>query len=395
MRRSIIIPAMILLALFLERSASYGVNVSYALYLADEALLGTTDRTYLSLLSAAGAMIAPLIGGVVAIAIGPRITMTLGALAYAVGYGALALDMDVSLWSGTVLTVLGLGLFRPAAFVALAHELGYPQEAPRLAAFALAYAATNIAGFGAAGTERLLRATGDVTLVFGLAAGAMVLASVLGTSVVGVHRRLGDKPTRADFGRRAEFGALALVALTVPFYVGLKAHTRMWDVVGSTPDDYETLFQASIIGVVAASSLLAAGTAIAAVKNPPPMTLPLIGGGMIISSLGFGLAVFADPVDVDALMPSVVVMAVAETLVGAVVLSRITADTHPRYATLFYALLSLLFGATNVPIAFIDDVETFQLVLGGAALTTLVSGVVTMGLANRMQRHFFTPKEES
>jgi len=386
---------MILLALFLERSASYGVNVSYALYLADEALLGTTDRTYLSLLSAAGAMIAPLIGGVVAIAIGPRITMTLGALAYAVGYGALALDMDVSLWSGTVLTVLGLGLFRPAAFVALAHELGYPQEAPRLAAFALAYAATNIAGFGAAGTERLLRATGDVTLVFGLAAGAMVLASVLGTSVVGVHRRLGDKPTRADFGRRAEFGALALVALTVPFYVGLKAHTRMWDVVGSTPDDYETLFQASIIGVVAASSLLAAGTAIAAVKNPPPMTLPLIGGGMIISSLGFGLAVFADPVDVDALMPSVVVMAVAETLVGAVVLSRITADTHPRYATLFYALLSLLFGATNVPIAFIDDVETFQLVLGGAALTTLVSGVVTMGLANRMQRHFFTPKEES
>ncbi len=395
MHRSIIIPALILLALFLERGASYGVNVSYALYLAEKALLGTTDRTYLNLLSAAGAMIAPLIGGVVAIAIGPRITMTLGALAYAVGYGALALDMDVSLWSGTVLTVLGLGLFRPAAFVALAHELGYPQEAPRLAAFALAYAATNIAGFGAAGTERLLRATGDVTLVFGLAAGAMVLASVLGTSVVGVHRRLGDKPTRADFGRRAEFGALALVALTVPFYVGLKAHTRMWDVVGSTPDDYETLFQASIIGVIAASSLLAAGTAIAAVKNPPPMTLPLIGGGMIISSLGFGLAVFADPVDVDALMPSVVVMAVAETLVGAVVLSRITADTHPRYATLFYALLSLLFGATNVPIAFIDDVETFQLVLGGAALTTLVSGVVTMGLANRMQRHFFTPKEES
>jgi dipeptide/tripeptide permease len=393
--RRLTIPGVLLMCVLMERGAYYGVRAQLIGFLMGPLGLASEDAIAIYRTLTLGTAVAPLLGGFVAVAAGPRITMTVGALLYAVGYGALGLGSTGTASAGVWLVVLGSGLFRPAVFVALAHELGHPREHARVAVFALAYVAVNVAAFGA--TVASGRGGGDsFALVSAGSAAAMVVVTLLGGVTVGLHHAVGEKPVRPPFGARPELGALVLFVLTMPFYLGISGQAQLVSLTAATVEHgYETLETVMTINpavVIVVASLLAVAAGVGAALDAPPLALWIVAGGMIVHALGLGLSVLAQPSDVPSLLPSVIVTAIAEPLVAAVLLSRVTADTHPRFATLLYAGWLALTGLLGQAVSVVDDFDTCRIVLAALAVAALLSGAVVAALAIPMQRRLFTPR---
>jgi len=353
--------------------------------------LAIEDASYVVHFKTAAGGFAPILGGVVAIAAGPRVTMTAGAAVLVMGYAALAASPTGGVpYIPITVTAIGGGLFAPAALIALAHELGYPRENGRVAAFAATFLFLNVASFVGTLVAPALSDGGDATAAFVLASLTMLLAASMGGVVIYIHRRVGEAPRRAVFPRPVAVGVVILLLLYLPFLAGANLFAELqFDVLtaGRPSMSAATESGASLGGAV----LLTLGATVVAFVKAPPMTLRVAGAAMIVCALGLGLGAAAEPTSAEALMPSSIMLAFGEMLLTILLASRVTADTSPRFATLVYAGWTSAAGAagfvTHLPIGR----DGLQASIGILAALTLVCGGLLGVLAPRIRARWFTP----
>ena len=132
----------------LERFAHYAVRSQLFMFMRSSAADGGLDMPIKAAIDASALLgvmtgLAPLLGGLVAIATGPRIPMVAGAVCGALAYAALAVSSQGTLVMVFALWALGYGLLLPSLYAALGREVADQSEGLRVAPFVLMYGAVN------------------------------------------------------------------------------------------------------------------------------------------------------------------------------------------------------------------------------------------------------------
>lgn len=328
------------LLLGLDRLAYYSTRSVLALYmmsgLAIEPSAARADYAQFTGLM----MLTPIIGGLLAIGIGPRITLLGGALCAAFGYMTIPLVPAAALPIPLVLLAIGLGMVRPSVFAIVGSELGGRHEPWRNALSALLYLAVNLgAALAPLGAGRIAAKLGFAS-VFYLSGGLTLLVAVLAAGTAAVQR-FGPPPDEAPRARGAELGILALLIVAGSYLSGLGVVSDVQfgalDAPGASGPP-GLLVSLNPIVVSVATVVLAIVLVVLAVNKVRAPTLPIIGAGMIVFALGVAPLLFSGGGSRGGVVASIMLTALGEALVGPLLLSRVSADTHPRFATLVVAL---------------------------------------------------------
>lgn len=169
-----------------------------------------------------------VIGGALAIGIGPVWTIAIGFLVGAAGLGFLsAADGEGSIRVATIVLAAGQGLLRPSLVALAAIALGRPNEHLRTAAFVVLYGAANVAGLlGPAGGGLAADAGTRVVFVLGASVmGAALLLAVLLAGLWWVFRAPAQE--EPPLSGRLLAGAGLLIALGVAFTLMLALATEV------------------------------------------------------------------------------------------------------------------------------------------------------------------------
>lgn len=219
--RVVLVATLVPATVLLERFGYYLTRSMLSVHLVN---LGM-DRATMGQLFAFQAIAAAgfaLLGGLLAVAIGPAATLALGMGVALVGHALLAASSSsVVVWVAAGAFGLGLGLLRPSTYALAASELRHPNEHLRNAAFVGIYAAANAAGLVAPAAGGALAGASGARAAFG--AGAAVaavglLASIgLGLGWLFTRRKVeGDAPPSPALGKLLA-GAGLLLAIGVIF----------------------------------------------------------------------------------------------------------------------------------------------------------------------------------
>lgn len=201
----------LLVVVFLERLAYYGFRSIHMLMLCDSEAdggLGLSDAAASAVYGSLQTLTvwALLIGGVVALAAGPRITLALGSLLFAAALLLTAPGASVGI--SEILLGLGHGLIVPSVYVIAAQWIPIGKRGFLLSLFFAVYACANLGAFTGPLTigflgERVSWAAARLTV--GL---VMTVALVLAIGIVLVDR---GRPRPVWCGRRRLFGLLVLL----------------------------------------------------------------------------------------------------------------------------------------------------------------------------------------
>ncbi len=374
MRSSRVLVAIILfpLIVMLERLAHFGaLTLLPQIITAPPALggldLSPTEVESASLLQAGIGLLAPLIGGATALAVGARRLLVLSAVLSVIAFAALAVATAGSLTVIVVLLAVAGRLFFPNLYAVVAEQLAEARPMTLAALFAGLAAATNLGSFfGGFGAMFVGSALGGSSSGFLL---SLILAAVLMTLVTGalaVAFALDREPAAPRPGAPKPVRALLLLAaVTAPLCLIANLQKDL------PPAPSDLLRFALQSGVAAGVQLLvlAAFITLAAVGSRAPLLIPL-GGGLLASALGGAL--WLGGFDVVALVLADLGGQIAVPLT----LALIAAVTPRRYAPVVFALwmtwdrlwaaLASL-GGTGAP-AWVVAVCTLGCVVAGAGL---------------------------
>ncbi|RLB53477.1 MAG: hypothetical protein DRJ42_11920 [Deltaproteobacteria bacterium] len=237
-------------------------------------------------------------------------------------------------------------------------------------------------------------------LVFGLSAAVCLVSALLAAGVGGVHHRVGTKPQPGTFGAGPVLGAIVLLVLSLPYFLGMGALGTLQ--VAATPfgepgSDGLPFVALNPIVISLVTLFAAVGFAVAAFMKARPMSLYVAGGGLLVFALGLGAGAFVEPESGlgVALLLAIVLTAIGEGLTGGVVLARVAADVHPRLGTLVFALFLVLSSGAPYLASFANEVESVRIAVGVCALFSFGAGAVLLAVAGPMQRAFYSPRDEA
>ncbi len=386
-----------------ERLAYYGMRSVLALHLMRN--LGQSYHGIGQIYSAMAiaSVFTLLIGGALCVGLRPSIVLALGSIIGVVGYGLLSISSSVALvWAGVLVLSLGQGLLKPAAFALAASEQPLPREHLRSALFVLMYGATNLSALaGTSGSGAIASHAGE-SASFGVATGFAVVGVLLaaGTTAVDFLMKQSEAAEPGPSAGRAVAGGAILLGCAVPYYatMGLSSSYQLplLRSGGVSMSSIATFYMLNPVTVLLATGVL---FVVLIVLHFTRVKVSAVSG------IGIGLAIYAagaTPLLLASTFPggvflavgaSAVVMAVGESLVGPLLLSRVIGDIPPRFAGLVAGtLLAVTYGVNWLSdvVANAWPVATSTL-LALAVLACLLVGVTLLVLASAIRRRFYEP----
>lgn len=387
------------LVIGLDRLAYYGARSVLVLYMtrpAAEGGLGLESREAMVDYGVFTALVlfSPILGGLLAIGIGPRLTLVVGAALSALGYVILGVAPAQAMVVPFVMLAIGQGLVRPSLFAIVGGELGRRYESWRNALCAVLYVAINVGAMLAPVASTLMSRSGFAPVFF-TSAGLMALAAVVATGLA-VVQRFGPPPDEAPPWRGAEIGILMLLLMAMPYLSGLEAvSTAQYSVLersaGGSLDLSLMTLNPTIVTL--ASLMFALVLVVFALSKVRAPTIPVLGVGLIVFAVGVAPLLFADGMR-SAVVASIAVTALGEALVGPLLISRASADTNPRFATLVVAgwlVFAGLFARSPDRVSPGNRVFV-HVTLIVTVLGCLAIGAVLVALYKRIERQLF-PEE--
>jgi len=338
-----IIPLMVMA----ERFSYYGTRSIIIFYTTTE--LGVDRATvyewYGTMMVVLG--LAPILGGVLAIATGPYIPLVLGAIFMAAGALILPwLPADL-LWIHMALMVLGSGLYKPAAYATVVNALPHPFTHWRDAVFVAAYGLINLGAL-------LAPMSGDwLSNHFGYTAAFMLFAVVnmgvllLAAGLTGVHFATEDRaPIPEKLTITAPVAGVALAAISIPMWASASGPwTSIFDSMSQLGLEHRLswIFAVNPLIIFCGAGFLTGflvGVYLGQLKFP---TLAIAGGGLfLIAIANFAMYVplgdLPRSVALVFLIGAVAVAGMGELVASPLLMSRIAGDAHWRSSTLLISL---------------------------------------------------------
>ncbi len=334
------------LAMLVERGAYYGMRSVLVLWLVRgglphaEAIEAARDLTAL-------AMITPLGGALVAVAVGPHLAAAGGALLAVVGYGLLAGLEPTSHGVPLLLVALGTGLLRPGLLAAAGTAFPAPHETARHALFVLLYGAVQL---GAAAISPAAAALGEgsgfrASFALSAALAALALVVVLAEGGVRLATRAAA-PAQPVLDGRVPLGVAGLAAIVTPMWVAFELFTqREYDyfLSGAEPSTHRWVSMLNPGVVLLACALLAPLLGVLALRRKRVPALVPIGVGLALFGLFAVVAVVPVPFElrIPLLVVGLIGVSLGEALVQPFALSTAAGDAHPRLAPLLVAVYGL------------------------------------------------------
>jgi len=399
LRRALSFVFLPLVVLF-EALGWFGLRSVQVLYLVQELGLdyehvGRSMAIYQGL-----SVVSVLLGGAVAVAVGPHLTLLAGLLVLAVTVGTFGLAPPSLLVLWTVALAVGTGLFRPSLYAAALVPFSGKRALLGSALVLLLYGALNVgagaasvgaaqlAGYGSSGWRVLFPVLGSLMLVGAVMAGVLVLARWL----LPVDE---EPPTPADrLDWRPLAAAAGLIALgLIPVMVLYQSFSLQFDAlqVLSPGGNWEWMLQINPVVVVAVVTLLAPALLVLHFVRPRlPILLP-VGAGMVVLAVGSLLVL--SKLSLPVVLAGTAVVALGEVAALPLLVARLGTDVHWRLAALVVAVWLALTTASNVVVAMVPDTNAQPVlstaVWGGAAGLAMVCGLVVAVAAIPLQRFVY------
>jgi dipeptide/tripeptide permease len=396
----------------IERFAYYAVRSVLILYLTRDLGLTTAEAFDLYARFTWMALLTPLLGGALALAIGPRVTAAIGAVLAALGFFLLAAGANGAfVW----VSGLGVGLFKACPWAILADAVareespsGDPADAPlsprrfplMVAMTAFVYLAINVGAFLSSSAGALAATRSGFTSVF-VAAGVVMVGAVAIAVVIALLplAMRAERPKDAHAPYRAPampgapsasvasvgpplLGLLVLFGAIVPYHLALP-------VTGQAAYFLQirsALATVNPLVVIVASALGFAFFLAAALSRWSfPLTWPF-GGALVVFGLGLIPIVAASNALTFAL--GTAVTGVAEAIIEAVALAYVALATGRRIATLTVAVwLALASVLSFVPVSEV----AWRFELAAFAALALLAGALVLIFGRRLHRFAFDP----
>ncbi len=409
------------LIVLLDSFVWFGMSSVYVRYLTDtyQGGLGLDHTVYgdlrtWQLLVMAGAIV---LGGVVAIGLGPRFTMVLGLLICAAGVAATGLLGASGVFAAAMVVAVGQGIYRPTVYAAAAEVLPFPRGQLRNVLFVVIYLVLNL---GAALSSWLTWKLMDLTafpVIFMAFGGALFLAAIVGLLLAFAHLFLDPVPSGSEpesgpaIGRPSRpsthrldprfiaVGLGLIVVTAIPWMsVGL-----MWELQYAAVDLFAPdlmysgwFFNLDPLLIIFLGLLLAAILLVLhLVRFRIPTLLP-VGLGLLVMGAGMAALLLSFVVQQGPLLvASIVVLAAGEVLMAPLLASRIAGDQHGRLVTLMIALwLAASYGGSQLLTHFgPHDPEGLQLI-GWAVVASCVVVGVLLAIAAYPLRKALVPAPE-
>jgi dipeptide/tripeptide permease len=354
--RSVFVLVLLPLMLGAERFANNAMRSPLFVYLMHEEGERAATMSRMMAMMALGGLVGPLLAGVLALLVGPRVVALAGAALAAGGYFLLAAQGPFQV--ALVIVTIGVGLFKPCPWAILGDEVSRedtpsgvdtPPKSPRRFTLAAAlamllYAATNIGAFVAPLVGGVLVSRSGSGAAFGLC-GAAALACLVGTVVVAairprsrapsaqpnaqpVYRAPANMPAAAPPPSASGRGLLGLVVLfvaTVPVDLASTLERS-----STLPRSSWVMSLSGVVLVLASLVGFAIYLSSALARRPLPM-LPLMGGALVVVIVGT-VAMRIESVATFAV--GLTLLAMAEPFIGSVGIAYATLSTGPRARTL-------------------------------------------------------------
>ena len=413
-RRLIWLLALALPIELLERFAWYGSRSVLAVWLRNGA--GFDPETATDIVHSATALVfgLPIVGALLAVAIGPRFVLPIASVIAAAGYGLLAVcaatvlspsdDADLAIRATLTLLAVGSAMFKPCLVAALAEGFEDPQESVRNAAFMAWYLAINAASFIATLVAPVIVQRSGVSegaaVVFAGAAVMTMLVAVLSLLLALGWRfdRAGvtaPRPPHPDAWWRALLGAFLLAMVSLPLWLLVEMSTVATMRAGGSR--FGQLMALNPAYVCATTLPAVAALAALAWFGIRVRGLLLVGAGLAVGASAV-LPQIVSPSSAQALAAAIIMLAVGEALASPMLYARAVAGHHWRLKALIVTGLLATITITNVltgPLARLSQTEFgSRAVLSVLAGGTFLLGAVLAILHGPLSR-FFWPEPES
>lgn len=331
-----------------------------------------------------------ILGGLIAIAIGPRFTFALGAMIACAGFAVLPSD-SVTLGVALLPIAIGTGILKPCIWAAAADAFPDPQESGRNALVVGLYVVINVAAFaGSSSAPKYGEQIGNFDGVFMAAALATALAGALALGLGLIHVLVGRGAPREEVPLRWQplAGGALLLAVSLPYYLAMDLATNHAYTAGSREAAQLFVWNPAIVAATGIPLMLAMAALALMGKRAP--TLILAGAGIALVALG-AIPLIAAPGAGAALLAGIVVMGIGETFVGPLLGSRLAGGVHRRLSTLLAAFFLLGVAVTNAISSGIGEAsaDALQVFAGAAAVLALVTGMLLAAL--HFARRFLWP----
>lgn len=342
-----------------------------------------------------------LLGGVIAIGVGPHLVMVLGLASAFAGVVTLGICDTTTVWFALVLAGVGQGLARPGVYASASTAFGYPAEQLRNALFVTCWASFNLgAVLAPIGVRALYTAFGYRT-AFHLSGAVMLLAMLLAAAlgiVVFARRRQPvpppDTARRFDgrlLGLAAGVAALALVPWSGYSVVTALQVDRLTSSVASV--DLGTLFTINPLIIVGASLLLVPVLLLLHGWKVNVPTLLVVGIGLVLMAIGFvPLLVAPDHLVMPFFIAATAIFSFGELLTGPFLLSRLLGDHHWRLGALvagiWLAAVAGISAATHALAYSGMHLSSAKLVGGAVAGMMFVVGILFAAIAYPTRKYF-------
>ena len=383
----------------LERSAYYGPKSILKVWMVRELFIDPVRATEAIHLLAQVTYGLPFLGALIAVAIGPRVTLGIGALVASLGLALLAgSDSLDSVRPSLLVLALGGGLMKPCIVAALADAVPDPAETARNLAFVGFYVAINVGSFLATLVAPMAMSAGHARWVFAAAALLTFAASLFALGLAFFWRFSREPEPTEQPGEwwRPTLGALVLALLAIPYYLVIDTGSSAAFRTAVPVRDAAQMAALNpvYVTVTGALLLLMLGGALAAQWRI--RGLLLVGVGFALTAAG-GIPVLIAPGSWWAVLATMTVMAVGETFVGGALLSRIASGHHWRVKAVFVAAALTGVSFANLPSGLIStlpvDRQSFAhtILLATAIAVSGLAGAV-IAVAHAPLSRFFWPE---
>lgn len=341
----------------------------------------------------------PLLGGALAIAIGPRWVMPIGAAIAGAGLTFLPLTNQAHLAVPLVIYALGVGLVRPCIFAALAEALPDPRESARLSLAVVIYFAVNsAASLGSLLAPWAGNQIGFEPILYVLA-GLYLLIVPLALAYALFHR-LAPKSEMPEqpFDPKPILGVAVLLALSLPWLLAQDVVGRIPFLVGTSSQNVGRLYSLNPMVVSATTLFVAAAVGACALMQVRIRAFLLIGIGLLITAVA-SVPVIVSPSTLAAAGVSFVVLAIGESLVGPALVSRVAAGIHWRFATLAVAIYMTGPALANLVSTVISwsgfhEASISRILLAICAISCAILGAAAI-IGHRAFSRFLWPEPET
>ncbi len=333
--------------------------------------------------------------------LGPASGVAAGLACYAASAAVAAFATDSTTFAASmVLGGIGIGMYRPALWAALARPFGAGQESARTAVAIAVYATVNLVALPAPFVGNWAAEAFGGWLSVGVSAVASGVAALVALVPLGLQFSPGGAQPEAARARGLSLPVLAVAGGTVLVGgAGLVAWTvandlQFGEAMSSAGREAGWFWFVNPSVVLGTGALAAVGLGVAALTGTRVPTLLVAGGGMVLLALGLV------PLDLvgagfGTVVAVVAVGAVGEALVMGPLFARACGDVHFRLSIAPAAALVL---ATTVPgivsrLPRSSDNPAWGWVILGLGGVALLSGIVLLAGALPAQRLLATVED--